>query len=102
MGSRRISDDAGQLLANANALLVGGDVIAVHGADAEIVDPYRERVPAVIAKLKQEQILIERLTALGHDVMQLDPQIRCSTTSSWSCGSRVLSSRAYRTTPSGR
>jgi diguanylate cyclase (GGDEF)-like protein/PAS domain S-box-containing protein len=67
------SDDAGQLLANANALLVGGDVIAVHGADAEIVIPSASEDPAVIAKLEQEQILIERLTALGHDVMQLDP-----------------------------
>jgi diguanylate cyclase (GGDEF)-like protein/PAS domain S-box-containing protein len=67
------SDDAEQLLTNANALLVGGDVIAVHGADAEIVIPTASEDPAVIAKLEQEQTLIERLTALGHDVMQLDP-----------------------------
>jgi diguanylate cyclase (GGDEF)-like protein/PAS domain S-box-containing protein len=66
-------DDAEQLLANASALLVGGDVIAVHGADTEIVIPTASEDLAVIAKLEQEQNLIERLTALGHDVMQLDP-----------------------------
>ena len=65
-------DDAEQLLTNAHALLVGGDVIAVHGADAEVVIPPGSDDPAVIAKLEQEQKLIERLTEIGHDVMQLD------------------------------
>jgi diguanylate cyclase (GGDEF)-like protein/PAS domain S-box-containing protein len=66
-------DDVEQLLTNANALLVGGDVIAVHGADTEVVIPTASEDPVVIAKLEQEQTLIERLTAIGHDVMQLDP-----------------------------
>ncbi len=65
-------DDAHQLLANADALLAGGHVIAVHGADAEIVIPTASEDLAVIAKLEQEQNLIERLTTIGHDVMQLD------------------------------
>jgi diguanylate cyclase (GGDEF)-like protein/PAS domain S-box-containing protein len=65
-------DDAAQLLTNADALLRGGDVIAVHGADAEIVIPPASGDPAVLAKLAQEQHLIERLTTAGHDVMQLD------------------------------
>jgi diguanylate cyclase (GGDEF)-like protein/PAS domain S-box-containing protein len=66
-------DDAAQLLTNADALLVGGDVIAVHGADAEIVIPPASDDPAVIAKLVQEQRLIERLLATGGDLTQLDP-----------------------------
>jgi diguanylate cyclase (GGDEF)-like protein/PAS domain S-box-containing protein len=66
-------DDASQLLTNADALLMGGDVIAVHGADAEVVIPPASQDPAVIAKLEQEQHLIERLTGTGWDVMRLDP-----------------------------
>jgi diguanylate cyclase (GGDEF)-like protein/PAS domain S-box-containing protein len=66
-------DDAAQLLTNADALLVGGDVIAVHGADAEVVIPSASDDPAVIAKLEQEQHLIERLIGTGQDVLRLDP-----------------------------
>jgi diguanylate cyclase (GGDEF)-like protein/PAS domain S-box-containing protein len=65
-------DDAHQLLTNADALLAGGHVIAVHGADAEVVIPTASEDPAVIAKLEQEQKLIERLTTIGHDVLQLE------------------------------
>jgi len=66
-------DDAAQLLTNADALLTGGDVIAVHGADAEVVIPPASSDRGVIAKLKQEQILIERLIRTGDEVLQLDP-----------------------------
>jgi hypothetical protein len=95
-------DDAEQLLTNASALLVGGDVIAVHGADTEIVIPTASEDLAVIAKLEQEQNLIERLTALGHDVMQLDPADPMFDDKLLECVSRVLSSPACRTMPSGR
>ncbi len=66
-------DDAVQLRTNAEALLMGGDVIAVHGADAEVVIPTASSDAAVIAKLKQEQKLIERMIRAGEDVLQLDP-----------------------------
>lgn len=66
-------DDAVQLVLNADALLVGGKVIAVHGADAEIVISPASDDPTVIAKLEQEQSLIERLIATGNELMRLDP-----------------------------
>jgi diguanylate cyclase (GGDEF)-like protein/PAS domain S-box-containing protein len=65
-------DDADQLLANAEALLRGGDVIAVHGADEETVIPPASDDPDVIAKLTQERRLIERLIETGDDLLQLD------------------------------
>jgi diguanylate cyclase (GGDEF)-like protein/PAS domain S-box-containing protein len=65
-------DDAAQLRTNADALLKGGDVIAVHGADAEVVIPAASNDAAVVAKLKQEQNLIERLIRTGDDLLRLD------------------------------
>jgi diguanylate cyclase (GGDEF)-like protein/PAS domain S-box-containing protein len=65
-------DDAALLLTNAAALLEGGEVSAVQGADAEV------HIPAatdgrVIAKLNEERRLIDKLLATGSRVMQLTP-----------------------------
>ena len=57
-------DDAGQLVTNADALLNGGTVTAVQGADLEVEIP-----PAsdddMVAKLQEERRLIERLIEAG-------------------------------------
>jgi diguanylate cyclase (GGDEF)-like protein/PAS domain S-box-containing protein len=65
-------EDAALLLTNAAALLEGGDLTAVQGADTEV------HIPAatddrVIAKLNEERRLIEKLLATGNRVMQLTP-----------------------------
>jgi diguanylate cyclase (GGDEF)-like protein/PAS domain S-box-containing protein len=66
-------DDADQLQVNARALLVGGDVVAVHGADEETVIPPASDDPLIIAKLRQEQRVIGWLIEAGEKVMELDP-----------------------------
>jgi diguanylate cyclase (GGDEF)-like protein/PAS domain S-box-containing protein len=64
---------ADQLLENAETLLEGGEVIAVQGADEETEIPPASEDPLIIAKLTQEQRLIERLIEIGDEVLLLDP-----------------------------
>ena len=66
------SDAAEDLRENAALLLGGGTGVSVHGADLEIdVDPASD--PRVIAKLQQDQRLIERLIGIGEDLLALEP-----------------------------
>ncbi len=66
------SDAAEDLRENAALLLGGGTGISVHGADLEIdVDPASD--PRVIAKLQQDQRLIEKLIGIGEDLLTLEP-----------------------------
>jgi diguanylate cyclase (GGDEF)-like protein/PAS domain S-box-containing protein len=70
-------DDAAQLLGNAEALLHGGDVVAVQGADEEVRIPPASDDPRVIVKLEEERRLIRQLVAAGDDLMSIptsDPQ----------------------------
>jgi diguanylate cyclase (GGDEF)-like protein/PAS domain S-box-containing protein len=66
------SEAAEQLRENAELLIGGGTGISVHGADAEIdVDPAGD--PRVVAKLEQDQRLIEELIGIGEDVLAREP-----------------------------
>ena len=66
------SDAAEDLRENAALLLDGGTGVSVHGADLEIdVDPASD--PRVIAKLQQDQRLIEDLLGIGDDLLALEP-----------------------------
>src|SRR5688500_14309416 len=66
------SDAAGDLRENAALLLGGGTGVSVHGADLEIdVDPPSD--PRVIAKLQQDQRLIEKLIGIGEDLLAREP-----------------------------
>ncbi|MDP9299745.1 MAG: EAL domain-containing protein [Actinomycetota bacterium] len=58
-------EDAQQLLANADALLHGGEVLAVQGADQEIKIRPASRDPIVAAKLNEENRLIQELITVG-------------------------------------
>ena len=67
------SDDVTQLLTNADALLLGGDVIAVQGADSMVhIRPASEN-PRVIAKLEAERRLIQKMIASGQQVLRMSP-----------------------------
>jgi diguanylate cyclase (GGDEF)-like protein/PAS domain S-box-containing protein len=61
-------EDAQQLLANADALLHGGEVLAVQGADEEIRIRPASRDAIVVAKLNEENRLIQELIAVGDDL----------------------------------
>jgi diguanylate cyclase (GGDEF)-like protein/PAS domain S-box-containing protein len=61
-------EDAQQLLANADALLHGGEVLAVQGADEEIQIRPASRDAIVVAKLNEENRLIQELIAVGDDL----------------------------------
>ncbi len=66
-------DDATQLLTNADALLVGGDVIAVQGADSVVhIRPASDDL-RVIAKLQAEHRLIEKMIASGEGLARISP-----------------------------
>jgi diguanylate cyclase (GGDEF)-like protein/PAS domain S-box-containing protein len=67
------NDDATQLLANADALLLGGDVIAVQGADNLVHIPPASDDPRVIVKLKAERQLIEKMIASGENLLAMSP-----------------------------
>jgi diguanylate cyclase (GGDEF)-like protein/PAS domain S-box-containing protein len=70
-------DDAAQLLSNAEALLHGGDVVAVQGADEQVHIPAASDDPRVIVKLDEERRLIRQLIAAGDRLMSIptsDPQ----------------------------
>jgi len=60
--------DAEQLLANADALLHGGEVLAVQGADEEIQIRSASHDRLVVAKLEEENRLIRELIAVGDDL----------------------------------
>ena len=60
--------DAEQLLANADALLHGGEVLAVQGADEEIQIRPASHDRLVVAKLGEENRLIQELIAVGDDL----------------------------------
>ena len=60
--------DAQQLLANADALLHGGEVLAVQGADEEIQIRPASHDRLVVAKLEEENRLIQELIAVGDDL----------------------------------
>lgn len=64
-------DDAMQLLANARALLFGGDVVAVQGADSLVHIPPASDDPRVIAKLKAERQLIQKMIASGEHLLAM-------------------------------
>ncbi len=65
-------DDAEQLRANADALLHGGEVTAVQGADATVVlHGADDRL--VIAKLDEEQRLIAKLLDAGDRLLPMSP-----------------------------
>ena len=57
--------DAEQLLANADALLHGGEVLAVQGADEEIQIRPASHDRLVVAKLEEENRLIQELITVG-------------------------------------
>src|SRR5439155_16514565 len=61
-------EDAQQLLANADALLHGGEVLAVQGADEEIQIRPASHDRIVVAKLSEEHRLIQKLIAAGDDL----------------------------------
>lgn len=63
------SEDAAALSENANALLRGGKVEAVQGADATIVISPIQGDPRSVAKLRQERALINKLLAQGDAVL---------------------------------
>jgi diguanylate cyclase (GGDEF)-like protein/PAS domain S-box-containing protein len=60
--------DAEQLLANADALLHGGEVLAVQGADEEIQIHPASHDRLVVAKLEEENRLIHELITVGDDL----------------------------------
>jgi PAS domain S-box-containing protein len=66
-------DDAEVLQQTATALLNGGKVLAVQGADATIAIQPASGDGRVIAKLRQEQALIARLIARGEEVLGAAP-----------------------------
>jgi diguanylate cyclase (GGDEF)-like protein/PAS domain S-box-containing protein len=66
------ADDAAQLRANAEALLHGGEVVTVRGADEEItIEAIAD--PTVVAKLELEQEVIGELIDIGDTLMLMDP-----------------------------
>ncbi len=65
--------DAQLLLDNAEALLHGGEVTAVQGADADIHIPVASSDPRVIAKLEEEKHLIDSLVGNGSFLLRMDP-----------------------------
>jgi diguanylate cyclase (GGDEF)-like protein/PAS domain S-box-containing protein len=72
-------DDADQLLSNAEALLNGGDVVAVQGADEQVHIPAASNDPKVIAKLVEERRLIRLLIGTGDELIALpstDPRFQ--------------------------
>jgi diguanylate cyclase (GGDEF)-like protein/PAS domain S-box-containing protein len=64
-------DDATQLLSNAEALLHGGNVLAVQGADEQVRIPAASDDPRVIAKLDEERRLIRQLVTAGNQLMAI-------------------------------
>jgi len=65
--------DAAQLRANADALLHGGEVQAVQGADGTVVIDGAGDDPRVIAMLEEEQRLIGQMLGAGADLVAMTP-----------------------------
>ena len=65
------ADDASQLLSNDAALLNGGDVLPVQGADGTVNIPPASGDPVVVAKLTEEHRLIVELISAGEGFMAL-------------------------------
>ena len=65
--------DAETLLTNAHALLNGGEVTAVQGADAEVQISVASADPRVIDKLTEEQRLIESLIDNSNRLLRMRP-----------------------------
>jgi diguanylate cyclase (GGDEF)-like protein/PAS domain S-box-containing protein len=65
-------DDADQLLMNGQALLHGGSVVAVQGADEDVTIPRASTDPLVIGKLVEENRLIEQLVEAGNQLLVMD------------------------------
>src|SRR2546428_3754930 len=63
--------DATMLRATAAALLHGGSVLAVQGADATVYINAFKGDWKVVAKLRQERALIDKLIVTGDEVLQL-------------------------------
>jgi PAS domain S-box-containing protein len=68
--------DAQALQENAVALLEGGTVDAVQGADGRVHIPPASNDWKVLAKLKQERLLIAKLVATGDDLLARGPGAR--------------------------
>ncbi len=66
-------DDATQLLTNADALLNGGEVLAVQGADEDVRIDASDHDPLVVDKLVEEHRLIVKLIASGDVLLTMDP-----------------------------
>jgi diguanylate cyclase (GGDEF)-like protein/PAS domain S-box-containing protein len=65
-------DDAAQLRANADALISGGLVVAVQGADKEVrIAPAMD--PLVVLKLNEERRLIGNLLTIGDRLLAMNP-----------------------------
>jgi PAS domain S-box-containing protein len=69
-------EDAAILQRTAAALLHGGEVLAVQGADASIAIQPADRDGRVVAKLQHEQALIRELVDRGDEVLATDPATR--------------------------
>jgi diguanylate cyclase (GGDEF)-like protein/PAS domain S-box-containing protein len=70
--------DALELQTNDNALLHGGEVLPVQGADGTVTIPPAGTDPLVVDKLGEEHRLIEELISTGNQILELrpdDPQL---------------------------
>ena len=65
-------DDAEQLRANADALLSGGEVISVQGAEEEVYIPPASTDWRVVTKLIEERRLIVSLVETGSALLEMD------------------------------
>ncbi|MEP6972507.1 MAG: EAL domain-containing protein [Actinomycetota bacterium] len=65
-------EDAAQLLANADALLNGGEVISVQGADEEVHIPPASTDWRVITKFEEERRLVVLLVETGSELQDTD------------------------------
>ena len=66
-------DDEGQLLENADALLHGGDVLAVQGADNEVHIRAAGTDPLVVNRVAEVRRLITQLITAGNHLTKLRP-----------------------------
>ena len=66
-------EDAQSLQQTATALLRGGEVLAVQGADRTLRIGPASKDWRVVAKLRQEQALIGQLVTRGQEVLRADP-----------------------------
>jgi diguanylate cyclase (GGDEF)-like protein/PAS domain S-box-containing protein len=67
-------DDATQLRSNADALLDGGKVVAVQGADEDVHIQPASSDPLILLKLNEERRLIGQLLTIGDGLLALPPR----------------------------